>query len=120
MHECDVTLLAVRFAVMIVHPPFASSEMDPFVGIMEGENVLHIIVCDFALVSHLWIRHNIPSPIFLKIYLSNIIQGSGLAAMGRDSAQVDVAWIVCVLYVYEDSTVAEHVHRALVVKKNPV
>ena len=59
VHECDVTPLDLRFAVMIVHYPFASSEMDPFVGGMDGENVLHVIVCDVVIVSHLCIRYNI-------------------------------------------------------------
>ena len=59
MYKCDVTLLAVRFAVMIVYPPFASSEMDLFVFFVDGENVLHVIVCDVVLFSHLCIRQNI-------------------------------------------------------------
>ena len=59
MHECDVTLLPVRFAVMMVQPPFASSEMYPLVGCMDGENVPHVIVCDVVLASHLRIRQNI-------------------------------------------------------------
>ena len=59
MHECDVTLLAVRFAVMIVQPPFTYSEMDLFVGYMVGENFLYVIVCDDVLVSNLRMRQNI-------------------------------------------------------------
>ena len=59
MQECDVTLLAVRFSVMIVQPFVPSSEMYPFVGCMDGENVLYVIVCDVVLVSHLRIRQNI-------------------------------------------------------------
>ena len=56
----------------------------------------------------------------MKVYLSNILQGSGLAAMGRTSTQVDVDGLVCILYVYEESAVAEHVHHDLVVEKDPV
>ena len=56
VHECDSTLLAVRFSVMIVYPPFASSEMDPFVGCMDGENIPHVIVYDIVIVFHLRIR----------------------------------------------------------------
>ena len=59
VYECDVTLLAVRFAVMIAYPPFASSELDTFLGCTDGENVPHVIVCDVVLVSHLRIRQNI-------------------------------------------------------------
>ena len=108
------------FVVMIVQTPFASSKMDPFIGFMYGENVLHFIVCDVVLVSHLLVRQNISLPIFLKIYLSNILQGSCLAAMGRVSARVDADGIVCVLCFFNESTVVEHVHRYLIVKKNPV
>ena len=59
MHECDVTLLDVRFVVILVHPSFASSEMYPFVGCMGGENVLYVTVSNVVLVSHLRIRQNI-------------------------------------------------------------
>ena len=59
MHECDVTLLAVRFEVMIVHPLFAYLEMDQFVGCVDGENVLYITVSNVVLVFHLRIRQNI-------------------------------------------------------------
>ena len=59
MQKCGVTLLAFRFEVMIVQRPFASSEIDPFVGCIDGENILHIIVCDVVLVSHICIRQNI-------------------------------------------------------------
>ena len=59
MKICDVTHLAVRFAVTIVHPHFASSEMDPFVGCVDGENVLYVTVSNVVLVFHLRIRQNI-------------------------------------------------------------
>ena len=38
--------------------------------------------------------------------------------MGRASDQVDVNRLICVLYVYDESAVAEHVQRALIVEKN--
>ena len=56
----------------------------------------------------------------MKVHLSDILQGSGLAAIGRASALVDVNGLVYVLYVYEEISVAEHVHRALVVEKDLV
>ena len=56
----------------------------------------------------------------MKIYLSDILQGSSVAAMGRPSAQVDVDGLTCILFVCEESVFAEHVHHALIVKKNPV
>ena len=52
----------------------------------------------------------------MKIYLSDIIQGSGLAAMGCDYTQVDVDGVVCVLYVCKERLVAEPLHRDLIVE----
>ena len=40
--------------------------------------------------------------------------------MGRASAQVDVDELFCVLYVCEESAVAENLHHALVVEKDSV
>ena len=57
---------------------------------------------------------------FREAYLSDIPQGSVLATMGHASAQVDVDGIVFILYFCEESVVAEHVHRDMVVEKDPV
>ena len=40
--------------------------------------------------------------------------------MGRASSLVDVDGLVCVMYVFKKIAVAEHVHCALVVEKDPV
>ena len=56
----------------------------------------------------------------MKFHLSGILQGSGRAAMGRASTWVDVDGIVCVLYIFEESEVAEYMHLALISKENPV
>ena len=59
LNERDVTLLAVGFIVMIVYPPFYSTNIDLFVGCMDGENFPHVIVCDVVFVFYLRIRQNI-------------------------------------------------------------
>ena len=56
----------------------------------------------------------------MKIHLSNILQGSGPDAMGCASTQVDADGLVYVFYVCEESAVAEHIHRDLIIEENPV
>ena len=69
MLKCDVTLIAVRFVVMIVQPPFSSLEVNPFVGCVNGEDVPHVIVRDVVsvlmFVSPFSYRYT--SPIFLRV-----------------------------------------------------
>ena len=56
----------------------------------------------------------------MKIYLSNILQGSGPAVMGRAFTWVEVDGIFYFLYVCKDITLDEHMNRVLIVKENPV
>ena len=56
----------------------------------------------------------------MKIHLSNILQGSGPDAMGCASTQVDADGLVYVFYVCEESAVAKHIHRDLIIEENPV
>ena len=43
-------LFSVRFAVMILLPPFATPKVNTFVGCMDSENVPHVIVRDVVPV----------------------------------------------------------------------
>ena len=56
----------------------------------------------------------------MKVYLSDILQGSSFAAMGRSSARVDVDGLVCVQYVCEEIAITENVHSVLVIDKDTV
>ena len=68
LHKRGFTLLAVGFTVMVIYPPFAPSEVDPFVGCVDGENVPHVIIRDFVSVFYLHIGQNIcTSMIFFRV-----------------------------------------------------
>ena len=97
MHEHDVMLLAVGFKDVIIYPPFAPLVMDPFLGCMDSENIPHVIICDVVFAFYLCIGKNFCQSILVELHISNILQGSGCAAMGCASARVDVDGIVCVL-----------------------
>ena len=56
----------------------------------------------------------------MKVPLPDILHGYGCAAVGRASARVDVDGLVCVFYIGEESAVAEHMHRSLIVEEDPV
>ena len=120
MHERDVTLLAVRFTVMIVYSHFDLLEMDPFVGCMDSENNPHVIVCYVVFVFYLCTGKNICDCIFVELHLSDIHQGSGGDTMVCTSIQVDVNGLVYVLEIFHLRAVAKNMHRALFFKEDPV
>ena len=55
LHKRDATLLSVGFTVMLIQPPFSPSEVDPFVGFMDSDNVPHVIICNVVSVFDLQI-----------------------------------------------------------------
>ena len=92
-------LLSVRFAVMILLPPFASPKVNPFVGCMDSENVPHVIVRDVMPVLDLHTGQDVCQSIYMEVNISDMLECSISVAMGRSPALVDVNDIVCGLDV---------------------
>ena len=87
---------------------------------MDGENVPYVIVSDVVIFLDLHIRKNICQPIFMKVHISDIHDGSSGVTMGRSPACVYIDGFVYGLDVYEERAVAKCMHCAMVVKENPV
>ena len=76
----------LKVTVVIVKTPFAPFKMNVFVGCMDVESVSYTIIRDVLLVLDLLLRQNICQSVFVKVHISNIIEGSGSVAVSCSAA----------------------------------